>query len=123
MNIFSLVLKDLCIYLKFRVTQREKERQRERESELLSAGSLLSWPQWLELRQSKARSQELLLVSHVGAGAQALGLSSTAFPGHSRELDRKWSSQVSNQYLNGLLAFQARALTCCATAPVPFLHN
>ena len=36
----------------------------------------------LVLSQSKARSQELFWVSHVGAGSQELGPSSTAFPGH-----------------------------------------
>ncbi|XP_051715421.1 aminopeptidase O isoform X11 [Oryctolagus cuniculus] len=41
-------------------------------------------------------------VSHAGAGAQGLGPSSAAFPGHSRELDRKWSSQDFNQRPYGM---------------------
>ncbi|XP_051681003.2 uncharacterized protein [Oryctolagus cuniculus] len=45
-----------------------------------------------------------------GAGAQGLGPSSTAFPGHSRELDRKRSSQDLNQRPYGMSALQAAAL-------------
>ncbi|XP_069929066.1 leucine-rich repeat flightless-interacting protein 2 isoform X5 [Oryctolagus cuniculus] len=55
-------------------------------------------------RASSGRSSPA--VPHVGAGAQALGPSSTAFPGHSRELDRKWSSRDSNGHPNGMLALQ-----------------
>ncbi|XP_051700757.1 WASH complex subunit 5 isoform X2 [Oryctolagus cuniculus] len=91
--------------IKVSVTQR-KERQRERG--LPSTGSLLNWPQLPELRRSEARS--FFPVSHLGAGAQGHGPSS-AFPGHSRELDWKWSSQDSNQSLNGMPAPQAAALT------------
>nr|XP_051707160.1 DNA polymerase iota isoform X6 [Oryctolagus cuniculus] len=39
----------------------EREGEAERESGLPSAGSLCKWLQWLELCQSEARSQELLL--------------------------------------------------------------
>lgn len=39
-------------------------------------------------------SQELLQLSHVVADTQALGPTSTSYPGYERELDRKWSNRV-----------------------------
>ena len=99
---FFFFFKDLFIYLfeSQSYTERgeaERERERERERGLPSDGSLPHWPQQLELCQSEARSQKLLPVSHMGAGVQGLGPSSTAFPGHSRELDWKRSSRDLNQ--------------------------
>uniref|UniRef100_A0A5F9CDK0 CUB domain-containing protein n=1 Tax=Oryctolagus cuniculus TaxID=9986 RepID=A0A5F9CDK0_RABIT len=107
---FKKKRKIYLFYVKVRVTHTEKERQRERERErgLPSTGSLPSWLQWLELRQSEARS--FFLVSHAGAGAQGHGPSSTAFPGHSRELDGKWSSQDLNWRPYEMLVLQAVAL-------------
>uniref|UniRef100_A0A5F9DRX4 ABC transporter domain-containing protein n=1 Tax=Oryctolagus cuniculus TaxID=9986 RepID=A0A5F9DRX4_RABIT len=52
--------------------------------------------------------------SHVGAGAQGLEPSSTAFPGHSRELYWKWSSWYYNWHPYGMPAQQVMALP---TAP------
>ncbi|XP_062033657.1 serine/threonine-protein kinase BRSK1 isoform X2 [Lepus europaeus] len=64
----------------------------------------------------KPGARSFFWVSHMGAGAQGLGPSSTAFPGHSRELDRKRSSRDSNWRPYGMPALQARVLTRCATA-------
>ena len=64
---FLFVFKDLFIYMKGRVTERQRERERERERGLPSTGSLRNWLQLQELHRSKARS--FLRVSHMGAGA------------------------------------------------------
>ena len=58
----------------------------------------------------KPGARSFFQVSHVSAGAQGIGPSSTAFPGPSRELDQKWSSRDSNQCPHGMLALQAVAL-------------
>nr|XP_051712195.1 UDP-N-acetylglucosamine transferase subunit ALG14 homolog isoform X1 [Oryctolagus cuniculus] len=60
--------------------------------------------------QSKPGSRSFFRVYHMGAGAQALGPSAIAFPGHSRELDWKWSSWNLNQCPYGMLALQVAAL-------------
>lgn len=45
-------------------------------------GHVLSkWLAWLGVGQAEARNLELLLLIHIGAGAQALGPASAAFPG------------------------------------------
>uniref|UniRef100_A0A5F9DAI1 RNA-directed DNA polymerase n=1 Tax=Oryctolagus cuniculus TaxID=9986 RepID=A0A5F9DAI1_RABIT len=60
---------------------------------------------------AKPGARSFFWVSHTGAGAQGLGPSSTAFPGHSRELYQKWSSQDLNQCPYGMVAQQAMALS------------
>nr|XP_051699543.1 cyclin-G1 isoform X2 [Oryctolagus cuniculus] len=59
---YSLIQENLpferLIYLKGRIT--ERQRQREGERGLPSPDSLPRWPQWPELRRSEARSQVLL---------------------------------------------------------------
>ena len=84
---FFFFLKIYFIYLKDRVTVRG----RDREKDLPSAGSLPRWPQQPEIRQSKARRQELLLGLPHGCRGPSAWASSTAFPDHSRELDQKGS--------------------------------
>ena len=59
------------------------------DKDLSSDDSLPKRPQPPELSHSKTRTQELFQVSHAGAGSQGFGPSSTAFPGHNRELDGK----------------------------------
>nr|XP_051701805.1 uncharacterized protein LOC100342621 isoform X2 [Oryctolagus cuniculus] len=54
------------------------------------------WLLWPELCQSEARSQVLLPGLPCGCRAQALGPSSTALPGHIRELDWKRSNRDYN---------------------------
>nr|XP_051698311.1 uncharacterized protein LOC108176054 [Oryctolagus cuniculus] len=63
-------------------------------------------------RTAPIRSQEpgASSGSPMGAGTQGLGPSSTSFPGHSGELDRKWSSRDSNQGPYGMPALQVVAL-------------
>ena len=88
----------LCLSLSLStlpVKKRERERERERERGL---PFLLVYPPRaaaaVALHRSEARSQVLLLVSLMGAGPKGgLGPSSTAFPGHSRELDWKTSNR------------------------------
>ncbi|XP_051678270.2 C2 domain-containing protein 3 isoform X3 [Oryctolagus cuniculus] len=58
----------------------------------------------------KPGARSFLQVPHVGAGAQTLGPSSTAFPGHSRELDQKCSSLDSNWRPYGMPELKAEAL-------------
>ena len=116
---FVIIFYLRFIYLFERQTYREGEAEREREIDLPSTGSLPKWPQRPELRRSEARSQELLPGLPCGCRGPRVGPSSIAFPGHSRELDQKWSSWVSNQRPYGMLALQARALTRCTTMPVP----
>uniref|UniRef100_A0A5F9CSP9 BMERB domain-containing protein n=1 Tax=Oryctolagus cuniculus TaxID=9986 RepID=A0A5F9CSP9_RABIT len=53
----------------------------------------------------KPGARSFYQVFHVGAGAQGLGPPSIAFPGHSREQDRKWSSRDSNSCRRPRLSF------------------
>lgn len=53
-------------------------RVRERERQFLPAALVPKWPQQWELSWSKARS--FIWISHMGKGAQGLGLAA-AFPG------------------------------------------
>nr|XP_051709091.1 uncharacterized protein LOC127492639 [Oryctolagus cuniculus] len=88
--------KFLFIYLFEKVTHREKERQREGEREVFhSLIQSLVGSNGQSYSDLKPGVRSFLLVSHVGSGVQGLGPSSTAFPGHSRELDWKRSSQVA----------------------------
>ena len=61
---------------------RYTERRRDREEDLPSDDSLAKWRQWLVLSQTEGRCQEPFWVSHMGAGSQDVGPSSTAFPDH-----------------------------------------
>ena len=58
----------------------------------------------------KPEARSFFWVFQTGAGAQRLGPFSSAFPGHSRELDRKWSSWDLNQHPYGMPAQQVEAL-------------
>ena len=51
-----------------------------RDEDLLSDDSLPKWLQWLD-----PGAWSLFGVSHVGAGSQGFGPSSTAFPGHKQK--------------------------------------
>ncbi|XP_069928278.1 uroplakin-1b isoform X2 [Oryctolagus cuniculus] len=74
----------------------QPELQREAETERKVFHLLVHFPDgrngW-SYADLKPATRSFLRVSHASAGAQALGPSSTAFPGHSRELDQKRSSQ------------------------------
>ena len=91
-----------------------KELQREREAKREVFYPLVHSPVgrngW-SCASPKPGARSFFQVPHVGAEAQRLGPSSTAIPGHSRELDWKWSSRVSSQCPYGIPALQARALT------------
>ena len=54
----------------------------------------------------KPGARSFFWVSHMGTGAQGLGPSSTAFPGHSRELNWKWSNGDLNQRPYGMPTLQ-----------------
>lgn len=49
---------------------------------------------WVSL---KPRVSSFFQVTHVGAGVQGSGPSSSTLPGHSRKLDQKWSIQNWNK--------------------------
>ncbi|XP_062040817.1 general transcription factor 3C polypeptide 1-like isoform X1 [Lepus europaeus] len=80
-KVVSLPLQEIhpecgpCKTKKGRVTERERERG------LLSTGSLPKWPQHQSCADLKPGDKCFFWVSHMEAGAQALGPSSTAFPG------------------------------------------
>ena len=76
-----------------RDTERDGEREREKEKEVfhLMVHSPVGHNIW-SWANPKPGARSFFWVSHAGAGAQGLGPSSTAFPGHSRELDWKRSS-------------------------------
>ena len=76
---FVLQWKEM-VRLLFLLERQIYREERGREEELPSDDSLPRRPPRLELSQSEARS--LFRVSHVGAGSQSLGPSSTAFSGH-----------------------------------------
>lgn len=62
-------------------------------------------------RTGSTQSQEpvgFFQVPHTGAGDEAPGESSTAFPGHSKELNWK-SGQDTNQCPDGMQVLQAEA--------------
>nr|XP_051689004.1 uncharacterized protein LOC127487444 [Oryctolagus cuniculus] len=109
-------LKNIYLFESQSYTERGEA---ERERGLPSDGSLPNWLQCLSCADPKPGAWSFFQVSHVSAGAQGLGPSSTAFPGHSRELDWTWSSQFSKWHPYGIPMLQDRALTLCATAPAP----
>uniref|UniRef100_A0A5F9DIC8 L-aminoadipate-semialdehyde dehydrogenase-phosphopantetheinyl transferase n=1 Tax=Oryctolagus cuniculus TaxID=9986 RepID=A0A5F9DIC8_RABIT len=103
-----------CFVLKIYLFERQLQRGRGRER-----GRGLSSICWFTLqiaamaRAGLIRSQEAGASSRAstpGAGPKYFRPSSTDFPGHGRELDRKWRSWDSNQCPYGMLAPQAMAL-------------
>ncbi|XP_062059017.1 WASH complex subunit 3 isoform X2 [Lepus europaeus] len=96
-------------YLKMvQVTELQKEVEIEREVFHPLVHSSYGHTGW-NCAHPKPGARNFFRVSHVGAGAQGLEPSSTAFPGHSRELDRKRSSWDQNWRPYGMPALQARA--------------
>nr|XP_051694515.1 uncharacterized protein LOC103345799 isoform X2 [Oryctolagus cuniculus] len=70
----------------------------------------------------KPGAKSFFWVSHMSARAQWALWPSSAFPGHSRELDWKWSSRDSNWHPYGMPALQAATLPAipqCHTPPPP----
>ncbi|XP_069921071.1 uncharacterized protein [Oryctolagus cuniculus] len=68
----------------------------------------------------KPGAKSFFWVSHMSARAQWALWPSSAFPGHSRELDWKWSSRDSNWHPYGMPALQAATLPAipqCHTPP------
>ena len=102
--------RKIIFYLFERQSYKERERQRRRQRVFPSADSVPDGHDGQCWANLKPGARSFFWVSHVGAGVQGLGPSSTAFPDHSRELDQKWSSWDSNQCPYGMLALQATAL-------------
>nr|XP_051688751.1 uncharacterized protein LOC108176651 [Oryctolagus cuniculus]XP_051688752.1 uncharacterized protein LOC108176651 [Oryctolagus cuniculus]XP_051688753.1 uncharacterized protein LOC108176651 [Oryctolagus cuniculus]XP_051688754.1 uncharacterized protein LOC108176651 [Oryctolagus cuniculus]XP_051688755.1 uncharacterized protein LOC108176651 [Oryctolagus cuniculus]XP_051688756.1 uncharacterized protein LOC108176651 [Oryctolagus cuniculus]XP_051688757.1 uncharacterized protein LOC108176651 [Orycto len=89
----------------------KRERETERESEVYYL--LVHSPNGRNCQSCadpKPGARSFFQASYMGAGAQECGPSSTAFPGHSRELDWKWSSWDSNLHAYWMLALQVVAL-------------
>lgn len=85
-NLLMHFLK-ICIYLKGCYTQRGGQTKEGEIFHLLV--HLLKWPQSAQVGQTEAMSQELFMVSHLGAGIQALQPPSTFFPRHiNREVEQ-----------------------------------
>ncbi|XP_069911540.1 heterogeneous nuclear ribonucleoprotein A1-like [Oryctolagus cuniculus] len=78
---YYFIFKDLFIYLRGRVIERGRERERDRKvfHPLVHSPNDHNGWSWTEL---KPRARSFFWVSRVGAGAQALEPSSTAFPSH-----------------------------------------
>ena len=88
--------------MKVRITHREKGRERESVFYLL-VHSPVGRNGW-SYANPKPGAKSFFWVTHVGTGAQGLGPSSAAFPGHRRELDQKWSSWVLKWHPYGMPA-------------------
>ena len=96
-----------------RARARERERERERERDLPSAGSLPRWLQQLELRRSKARSQEPRASSRSPTwvqGPKHLGQPLLLSQATAESWMGKWSSRDSNQCPYVMPALRAAAL-------------
>lgn len=83
----------LCIYLKVRVSEREREKQKEIFHPQVAA-TAKCWAKW----ESRASSGSLTW----DTGSQALEPSLAAFQAISWELDEKWDSQDLNQPPHGV---------------------